>query len=404
LKKLLQINVEANYGSIGRIASGIGDLAIENGWESHIASYGRKSVDCNSDLIRIGTNMEYYAHVLKTRFFDKHGYGSKNGTDELIKQIVILKPSVIHLHNIHGYYLNYPRFFNFLMMANIPVVWTLHDCWPLTGHCTHYEHVGCEKWKTECHSCPQQHTYPASILVDRSRKNHLEKKHSFLLPSKLKIITVSNWLKEQVQQSYLSHHKVQTIYNGLDTSIFKKKINLKLRAKYAIENSFLILGVASGWPKNKGLDDFIQLSKILDKTFQIVLIGLSKRQIARLPVSIIGIERTNSLDTLVEWYSLADVYVNTSYEESFGMTTIEAMACGTPVVVYNATACGESVSDNVGFSVEKKNIRDLKDSIEIIKKKKSITFEKDCRMHVVKNFDKKERYNDYLCLYENNII
>ena len=176
---LLQINVVVNSGSTGRIAEEIGQTAIANGWQSYIA-YGRYERPSQSKLIRIGTDWDNKLHGLQTRLFDRHGLGSAKATKELIEQIKAINPDVIHLHNLHGYYLNIEILFNYLANANIPVVWTLHDCWPLTGHCSHFDFMNCEKWKSECNQCPQKKEYPASFGIDRSKQNFLIKS-GFLL-------------------------------------------------------------------------------------------------------------------------------------------------------------------------------------------------------------------------------
>jgi len=398
-KKIFYINVEANFGSTGKIVESLGQLAQRKGSTTYLA-HGRKYRASKLITYKIGNLFTYGFHFLLSILFDGQGRGSYLATKHLVRRINKIKPDVIHLHNIHGYYINYKVLFRYLEHYNGILIWTLHDCWALTGHCTHYDHVGCEKWKVECHSCPQQNKYPTSLLLDRSRKNHQKKKQYFSLPTNLKIITVSNWLNRQVKQSFLSNINTQTIYNGIDTSIFKKKYNSTLREQFHIDNKFIILGVASVWSETKGLSDFIKLSKTLKENEKIVLIGLSKNQISKLPISIIGLERTDTLEILVEWYSTANVYVNTSYEETFGMTTVEAMACGTPAVVYNSTACDECITNEVGFSVEKSNITQLKNALEIIKTKGNGFYDEPCRRHVEENFEKNNRYKEYLKLYE----
>ncbi len=398
MPKLFQINVEANYGSTGRIASGIGDLVLKNGWESYIA-YGQKQASSNSELSKVGGKLDFYNHVIHTRLFDRHGLASLKPTDKLIEKIKHIQPDIVHLHNIHGYYLNYPRLFNFLGSSDIPIVWTLHDCWALTGHCTHFENIDCQRWQTSCHSCPQKNVYPSSILRDRSKKNHADKKKYFQLPKKIEIVTVSNWLNQVVGKSFLSGYPRKTIHNGLDIEVFRPSNNISLIEKFDLNDSLVFLGVASVWAENKGLGDFIRLSEHLAENEKIVLIGLKKEQIAKLPENIIGLERTQNIEELAAWYSISDIYINTSVEESFGMTTAEAMACGTPVVVYNSTACPEMVNSKVGEIVEKNDIEGLRNALNTILSKPKGWYSKNCREFVVRNFNKEERYNDYFNLY-----
>ncbi|MEO1486686.1 MAG: glycosyltransferase [Bacteroidota bacterium] len=398
-KTLLQINVEANYGSTGRIASEIGDLAMAKGWESHIA-YGRLKKETESTTYPIGSPLSIYYHVAYSRLLGKHGLASANDTQKLIAYIDKIQPAIIHLHNLHGYYMNYEMLFKHLNTMNVPVVWTLHDCWAFTGHCTHYEDVGCYKWEKECGSCPQKTEYPTSWFIDNSKNNFLHKKKWFGTHPNLHVVTVSNWLNQEVSRSFLANHPRTTIHNGIDTSIFKCSKSPGLRTKFNLENKYIILGVASVWSEKKGLGDFIKLSKTLDEDETLVLIGLKEEQIKNLPKNIIGIQRTSSLEELVAWYSTANLYVNLSVEESFGMTTAEALSCGTPVVVYDSTACPEMVTPKTGRIVPKKDIEAVRNAIHDIKIDFNESHYAQCREYVVKRFDKNERYEEYVSLYE----
>ena len=159
--RILQINTIVNSGSTGRITEDIGQVLITYGHESYIA-YGRGNRPSNSKLIKIGNQADVYLHGLKTVLFDRHGFGSKEATLKLVEQIDEIKPDAIGLHNIHGYYLNIEVLFNYLKDKNIPIVWTLHDCWAFTGHCTYFDSIDCKKWKTQCESCPKTKYYPTS--------------------------------------------------------------------------------------------------------------------------------------------------------------------------------------------------------------------------------------------------
>jgi putative colanic acid biosynthesis glycosyltransferase len=341
--KLLQINSVVNTTGTGQIVENIGILALQNGWESYIA-YGRKANPSKSKLIKIGSDVDIKLHGIKSRLLDRHGLGSHRATRQFIKQIEELNPDVIHLHNIHGYYLNIKILFEYLSVANIPIVWTLHDCWPLTGHCAYFDEIKCQKWKTGCFNCPQIKVYPTSYFIDRSKKNYFFKKELFRSINNMTIVTVSNWLKDIVDQSYLSHYPCQIIKNGIDTVTFSYCDSYKIRNKYNIAEKFVILGVANIWEARKGLSDFVQLSKLIDDNFVIVLVGLTQKQSKNLPSNIICIPRTDNKRELAELYSTADVFVNASIEESFGLTTVEALSCNTPAIVYDATACPETVN------------------------------------------------------------
>lgn len=397
---IFQICVEGNTGSTGRIAEEIGILAIQKSWRSYIA-FGRFPRQSNSNLIRIGSDWAVYLHGLKTRIFDAHCLGSKTATKKLIEQIADINPDIIHLHHIHGYYINIKILFKYLANSNIPVVWTFHDCWSVTGHCAHFDFVDCEKWKTECNKCPQKNEYPSSLLIDRSKKNYYLKKELFTSVKKMVIVPVSNWIEIIVKDSFLGNIPVKTIYNGIDTSVFKPLNNCtEIRNKYKIGKKFLILGVASPWSTKKGFNDFIELSKLLKEDEIIVLIGLNNTQLKQLPVNIIGLAKTENRQQLVELYSAADVFVNLTYEDSFPTTNIEALACGTPVITYNTGGSVEAVSNETGFIVEKGDIAKLVERIRTVKNTGKQTYSEACRKRAIDCFSKNDRFAEYLDLYE----
>lgn len=397
---LLQINVVANSGSTGRIVEGIGQMAIKAGWKSYIA-YGRWANPSQSELIKIGNQWEVYSHVLQTRLFDRHGLASKGATRELIRQIERIKPDIIHLHNVHGYYLNYPILFDYLSKLHIPVVWTLHDCWPFTGHCAYFSYSGCEKWKLQCNHCPNKREYPASFGLDHSAVNYRLKKKFFTSIPNLTLVSVSDWLDGLIRQSFFKLFESKRIYNGIDINAFHPILtsNLILN-KYKILDSNIILGVANVWEKRKGLQDFIQLRKLLPASYSIVLVGLNSNQIAELPKGIIGIPKTENQHELCELYSSANVVLNLSYAETFGLTTIEGFACGSPSIVYNCTASPELISEDTGLIVEPGDIKSLKKAVEAVCQTGKEFYSKACRERAVRYFDKEKRFEEYIDLYQ----
>lgn len=397
---LLQITIDGNLGSTGRIAEAIGEIAIAHGWDSYIA-HAILPRPSKSKIIKIGTYFDFLTHALRTRIFDSHGLGSVRATKKLVKKIREIKPDLIHLHNLHGYFVNIEILFDFLSKASIPVTWTFHDCWSFTGHCCHFDFVGCEKWKTECYSCPQKKEYPASYFIDRSRKNFRLKKQLFTSVQNLTIITVSKWLQDIVHSSFLGKIPSQVIYNGVDTDIFSPvDSRSKIRDRYNIKADFMILGVAGVWTRQKGLSDFIELSKRIPGSDQIVIVGLTRSQTKKLPPNIIGITHTENKHELAEIYSAADVYLNLSVEETFGLTTAEALACGTPALVYKATACPEVVDPDTGIVVEKKNIDDLLLALQSIREKGKNAYAAACRDRALLRFNKNDRFAEYVDLFE----
>jgi glycosyltransferase involved in cell wall biosynthesis len=397
---IFQICVEGNTGSTGRIAEEIGILAIEKGWNSYIA-YGRFPRKSKSNLIRIGTDFEVYLHGIETRIFDRHCLGSKTATHNLVKQIEEIKPDIIHLHHLHGYYINIEILFNFLAGASIPVVWTFHDCWSVTGHCAYFDFAGCEKWKTECNNCPEKREYPASFFIDRSRKNYHLKKALFTSVKKMVVVPVSDWLKGIVLESFMKNIPVQTIHNGIDISVFKPQDNNQAtREKLGINGRFMLLGVANPWNRRKGLNDFIQLSTFLKDEDVIVLVGLNNNQLKQLPGNIIGFAKTENRQELIDLYSAADLFVNPTWEDNFPTTNIESLACGTPLVTYRTGGSIEAVSPETGFVTEKGDINGLINVIRQVKEKSKQSFSTACRKRAIELFNKDERFKEYLKLYE----
>ena len=307
--KILQINTVVNSGSTGRIAEDISKLLISKGHESYIA-FGRGNSRSTATLIRIGNYSNIRLHGVKTRLLDRHGFGSKWATNKFIQKIADIKPDIIHLHNVHGYYLNVEILFNYLKSFNIPVVWTLHDCWAFTGHCSHFDYVNCFRWETGCFSCPNKKAYPASWFLDNSKLNYKQKNVLFNSVPLISVITPSQWLADYVSKSFLGRYPVSLIRNGIDLGIFYPRNTSIIKKRLGIENKFMVLGVANVWNQRKGLDDFLQLRKIIDDDSVIVLVGLSRKQMKNLPKGVIGISQTENIDELAEFYSAADVFIN----------------------------------------------------------------------------------------------
>ena len=367
MSRILFINSVCN-GSTGTICKNLYKAAVEAGHECCIA-YGRGEAPKGFKTIKIGNKLDVYLHILKTRLFDASGFGSKYATKEFIKKIDEFKPDIIHLHNIHGYYVNIEILFKYLKEhPEIKKIWTLHDCWAFTGHCPHFEYEKCEQWKNECKKCIRRNEYPKS-LIDRCNKNYWLKKSSFTNVDNLMLVSPSNWLMNLIKDSFFKEYPIEVINNGVDTSIFKHTES-NIKERYGIKNKKVILGVASVWDKKKGLDTFIEISKQLDNEYQIVLIGLNKKQIKKLPSNIIGITRTENVEELVKWYSAAEVFFNPTLEDNYPTVNLEAIACGTPVVTFNTGGSPESAY------ASKKNIIYMKNINEILNKLINISHRK----------------------------
>lgn len=348
--RIVQINTFPNKAT-GKIMMHIHNQLLKLGHDSYVIwGRGRKSNDEHE--IYIDDKFGVYFHGVYTRLTDKTGFASHLATKKILKKLSEIKPDIIHLHNLHGYYINIEMLFQYIKKNNIRVVWTLHDCWAFTGHCAYFDFIGCNKWETICNHCPQLKTYPMSYK-DNSKWNYLQKKRIFSTVP-ITIVTPSQWLANLVKKSFLKDNQIRVIYNGINTSQFYP-VDSDFREKYHLQNKKIILGVASEWTERKGLNDFIKLSNQLEDAVQIILVGLNKEQIASLPKGVIGIERTESIEDLVKLYSMADLFWNPTYDDNFPTTNLEALACGTPVITYNTGGSPESITAENG------SVTDLED-------------------------------------------
>lgn len=359
--RILLINSVCGVTSTGRICADLAKAYEENGHEVKIA-YGRDDKGMSDASVRYGvridTELDVKLHGLRTRLLDQHGFGSRRATERFLKWIDEYKPDVVHLHNLHGYYINIELLFGYIKEKNIPVVWTLHDCWAMTGHCTYFSACGCEKWRTQCGHCPQKHEYPVSRWLDSSPSNYARKKKAFTGVQKMLITTPSMWLRSIVKQSFLQDYDVEVINNGIDTAIFQPT-GSDLREQYGLAGKKLVLGVANGWGERKGLAYMKRLANDLPDGWQVALVGLSEEQQEQLPGNMVGIRRTNSPQELAAWYTAADVFVSPTLEDNYPTTLLEAQACGTPVVVFASGGAPETVLPGKGYVARRLDYEEL---------------------------------------------
>jgi len=343
---IVQINITYNIGSTGRIMKDLDEVIDTSGNHGYMVSaYGASNSNAMSKLYSINnsfSNTPAKINLLVSRITGMMGYRHKRETQDIIKWIESKKPDIVHLHNIHGDWINLESLFAYLQYKKIPVVWTLHDCWAFTGRCSHFENCGCEKWKTGCYQCHNKKIYPITYFFDRSQKMWADKKKLFTSINNLTIVTPSDWLGKYVKQSFLSQYPVITIHNGIDLTTFQPRSNEEKKQKL-VGNKKMILGVAGMWTERKGLYDFYKLAELLGTDYQVVLVGLNSRQMESVPKNIIGISRTNSVIELSELYSMADYYVNMTYLDNYPTTNLEAQACGTPTITYRTGGSPESV-------------------------------------------------------------
>ena len=391
MRRLLQINSVANLGSTGRIAEQLGKKVLAEGWESYIA-YGRSAAESSSILTKIGNKLDLVQHVCKSRLFDRHGLASKNPTKKLISLIEEINPEIIHLHNLHGYYADYHLLLQYLETSKIPTVFTLHDFWWLTGHCA-YIHESCEKWKTGCEKCPRLKTYPAAIF-DNSEKNWKLKKKLFDKASNYTLVPVSHWVDEKLKNSFLRNLPSKVIYNGIDTGLFFPDLE---PSEFLTKDKFNILCVATKWTDQNGFDKILALSSILAPDERIIIVGVDERQLRSLPSNILGIKRTENIRELRKLYSQANLLLNPNKEVTFGLVTAEALACGTPSIVFSDTAGEEIVNNDTGFVVD--SVADIHTVISKLKNMEKKIFLSPCVDRIKENFSLDRQLNAYFDLY-----
>lgn len=396
--RVLQINVVYGYSSTGVIAKYIASLLKDNNDVALSAADGYAQ-NLPAGTYPIGSKWEYrfHAHIF-TKCLDLEGCGSYWATKRFVRWIDrTAKPDVIHFHNIHGSYLNINVLVKYINKNKIPVVYTLHDCWSLTGHCYHFDMIGCQKWKTGCNKCPLHNSYPVSIGLDNSLRNYIRKRRLFTSIKNLHLVAVSEFIKDAVSQSFFKEIPCTVIHNGVDTSVFYPSITkLDLPTDKPV-----LLGVSSFWSDQKGLQEMIRLGK--EGRFTVVMVGVDVKIKQLLPPKIIAISRTSSQSELASYYSRADVFVNPTYNDSFATVNLESLACGTPVVTYKTGGCPECIDNNTGFVVPRGDYESMLNAIDEILKNGKQSYSESCRARACMQFEKRKCFSKYIDVYSNMI-
>lgn len=405
MKRVLHINVTAGTGSTGRVAEGIARAAAAAGYENRML-FGRGANGSRFPAIRLGKRYDFLRNVARTRISDEHGMSLRSQTRKTLEEIEReFKPDIVHLHNIHGYWINVPELFDWLKKVNARVVWTLHDCWPLTGHCAHFLPFDCDRWKTGCHDCPASRSYPASLLRDASEKNYLLKKELFhRVGGRLTVVAVSRWLDETVAESFLKDVTHTFIHNGIDTSVFKPMSEPveKIKKKYGINpEEDVILCAASKWTPEKGARFLPLLAKALPENFRLTVVGKTGRELRdelrRSGAMIAG--DAASADKMSEFYNMACCFVNPTLADSLPTVNLEAQGCGTPVASFDAGGCRETVAGNCGAVVAVGDVDKLAEAATRMRERGGIVSEQ-CRTFIETFFDSDRQFRKYVELYD----
>lgn len=393
---VVQINALPN-GSTGKIANQLCELI--NRHDDYTAYFFCGNwVKFRSPKVGVfGTKLENLFSALLSQISGVQNIYSFFGTLQLISRLKKIKPDIIHLHNLHLWVINVPMLIRYIKKHDVKVVWTLHDCWSFTGHCPHFDMIGCDKWKTCCFDCPQYREYPKS-LFDNSKKMYNLKKKWFVGVKNMTLVTPSEWLAGLARQSFLKDYPIKIINNGIDLDIFQPT-DSDFRARHACENKYIVLGVAFGWGKQKGLDVFCELAEQLDRNrYQIVLVGTDEDTDRLLPGHVISIRRTQNQKELAEIYTTADVFANPTREENYPTVNMEAIACGTPVVTFNTGGSPEMLDETCGTVIPKDDVDAMR--AEIIRICETRPYSKEACFKKAVEFDKNDKFKAYIRLYE----
>lgn len=399
--KILQLNtVYKNGGSTGRIVFDLQQIQGRHGIESHVAYGYKTSQDSSQNTICLQGTLRRKWNILKTRLFACHGFYNITETKRLIKYMDEVKPDIVHLHNIHNHYVNVEMLFDYIKKHDIPIVWTLHDCWPFTGWCAYFDYAQCDKWKSGCHHCPSKHAYPYTWFFDKSKSNYHRKKKVFGGVKNMTLVTPSQWLADLTRESFLKDYPVKVINNGTDTEVFQP-MDTDLKERLGIAGKKMILAIAAKLSKRKGADYLLQIPDKLNDNEVLVMLGLTNEQVKSLPKEkCIGITYTNSIQELVEYYSAADVYINPTLEDNFPTTNIESLACGTPIVTFNTGGSIEVIDENTGFVVEQGDVAAMLNAVRIVLQQGKNIIKKNCRSKAVNLYEKEKQYMKYVELYK----
>ena len=394
--KIAEINT-CHYGSTGKIMLQIAECARKHGHEAKTFSRQWKGQTLpNEEHTFFGSHFEHGLHHAMAKITGKSECYSFFGTKSLVKALKKFQPDVLHLHNLHGFYLHLPTLVNYIKKYNVRVVWTLHDCWAFTGHCPYFDMAECKKWRTGCHNCSQYKTYPKSVF-DNAKAGYRRKQKWFTGVKDMTVVTPSKWLADLTKQSFLGEYPVEVIHNGIDLSVFKPTPS-DFRKKYNCEGKYILLCVAFVWSKRKGMDVLIELSKRLGDNYRLVLVGTNEKVESEMPENVVCIRKTQNQAELAEIYTAADVYVNPTREDNFPTVNMESLACGTPVITFQTGGSPEALDETCGVVVGKGDVDGMEKAVREICEKAPFT--QEACVARAKAFDKEDKFEQYVRLYE----
>ncbi len=396
---VVQINAVYEYSSTGRTTKEMHEALKSRGIESYVFCTNVNKPE--NHIYMIGSKIDYKLHAVFSRVFGLQGYFSHYSTGQFIKQLEVIQPDVVILRNLHANYINVPMLLKFLADNNIATIDVLHDCWSYTGHCCYYTEDGCNKWQTECNHCPILHKYNNSLFFDNSTKIFRMKKDGFGKIKNLAVTGVSRWIANEGKQSpVFSNAKIIThIYNWISLDVFCPRQTSDLRQKLGLaKDDFIVLGVSQKWSNYKGLKHFITVANRMPNV-KFLMVGLMPEGVF-LPSNIVSVPPISSSEELAQYYSLGDVFLNFSIQETFGKVTAEALACGTPLIVNNATANPELCGNDCGFVIDNNDYAQMINAIDTIRKNGKYSYSERCRAFAIENFDKEKGIDNYVALFK----
>lgn len=396
--KIVQINAVYRFGSTGRTTEEFHRYCKKHGIDSYV--FCPNMADNKDGIYRIGNTIDHKIHAAASRLTGRQACFSYLATKSLIDRLQKIQPDAVILRNLHGNYINLPMLLSFLAKENILTVPVLHDCWFFTGHCTHYTAHNCYKWQTECHDCPLIRTDNPSLFFDTSKSMFKLKKSLFSAIPRVGVIGVSDWITNEGRKSaiFKESKSFETVYNWIDLQKFYPRETTGLRKHLKIGNDFVVLGVAQGWSWRKGLEHYVSLARSMPE-IKIILIGAFEEK-TELPPNIVTPGSTDSIDQLAEYYSLADVLIVCSVQETFGKVSAEALACGTPVIANNTTANPEIPGPDCGIYIENNEQSQIIDAIKQIKEKGKTHYATLCIDRANTEFNKDRQISKYLNFIE----
>lgn len=392
--KIVQINTVYEKGSTGKIVAGIQAESIRRGHQN-IVAYRYSQGESADNVYYISTWLDCHIHNRIAKYTHRSGFYSFHKTAEFIKYLKKLQPDVVHIHNLHGSYINITKLFGFLRENRIKTVWTFHDCWPFTGYCPYFEISHCEQWHSGCGHC----LYGTNMLNKKSAARNLQAKKGMIRAVDLTVVVPSKWMESLAKNSFYSKSDIRLITNGIDLSVFYP-IQPDIRIKHGIsQTKHILLGVATVWNERKGMDVFSELARRLDQsTFQVVLVGNAPQSFIDDNGLIVFIDHVDDQCELAKFYSSATLFVNPTREETLGMVNVESLACGTPVVTFNTGGSPECIDSTSGSVVDKDDIDAMEREIIRICETKPYSAKACVRRAAA--FDKNARFEEYIDLYE----